>query len=508
MFLREFDRLVAISDLHLGGRKGFQIFCQGERLGSFIDGLTSSDSRRLALVINGDLVDFLAEEPAMYFDAAGAIDKLERIYGDPAFAPVWQALERFVAHQGRTLVVTLGNHDIELALPPVAEWLVERLSGGDDSRRGRIVLALGGAGYSCRVGSAEHGSKRVLCMHGNEVDPFNVVDYAALLQVSRALNREETVPEWSANGGTRIVIDVMNDIKRRYPFVDLLKPETDGVVPALIALDPGHLKRLGGILKIVRYVARDAARMRAGWLGGDEEVPAEEPSDAEVVGQVLAEQGMTGPAPAAAASSTGSVADLLASAQASVDAGSDPKEEAAAAASDEMLGVLDPVKRAFGISTGSDEGDRREILRRFLEKKVTDSREFDVAEEDGVYTALDQKVSKSIDFLLTGHTHKARAIPRGDGAWYFNSGTWIRLIKLETEFVTDAEQFERVYEALGAGTIEALDGVRDLAGKRTELVWHRPTAITIVGDEDAEPWARLDEVGEDGSLEELGSSRT
>lgn len=505
MYLREFDRLVSISDLHLGGREGFQIFCQGRRLAAFVDRLTESDTERLALVVNGDIVDFLAEEPAMYFDADGAIPKLERIYEDPAFQPVFQALERFVARPGRTLAVTLGNHDIELALPPVAEWLLHRLSQGEEDRRGRIALALEGAGFSCRVGSEKHGYKHVLCMHGNEVDPFNVVDYGALLQVARALNRDDEVPEWNANGGTRIVIDVMNDIKRRFPFVDLLKPESDAVVPALIALDPGHLGKLGGILKIVRYVARDKVRMRAGWLGGDEEVPADEPSDAEVIQEVLEEQGMTAePAAAAAGGSGDAVTDLLYQAQTRVDAGDE--RAPAAGGEEELLGVMGPVKRAFGISTGSDEGDRREMLRRFLAKKLADDETFGLDERDEVFTGLDQAVGRSVDFLITGHTHKARAIDRGAGAWYFNSGTWIRLIKLEPEVVTDEDRFARVWAALGAGTIDALDDVRDLGGERGELVWHRPTAVTVVGDEDAPTYGRLDLVGEDGDVELLARS--
>ena len=36
---------------------------------------------------------------------------------------------------------------------------------------------------------------------------------------------------WRPNAGTRLVVEVMNNFKRRYPFVDLLKPEATAAVP-------------------------------------------------------------------------------------------------------------------------------------------------------------------------------------------------------------------------------------------------------------------------------------
>jgi hypothetical protein len=84
--------------------------------------------------LNGDIVDFLAEAPAGYLDPQGAIHKLERIfYQDTAFSSVWLALQEFIAQPDRQLVLVLGNHDVELALPHVSEWLLERLSNNDSA---------------------------------------------------------------------------------------------------------------------------------------------------------------------------------------------------------------------------------------------------------------------------------------------------------------------------------------------------------------------------------------
>ncbi len=81
------------------------------------------------MVLNGDIVDFLAESPAAYLDPNGSIDKLERIfYKDKSFSGVWTALQEFVAQPNRQLILVLGNHDVELALPHVTEWILEKLS--------------------------------------------------------------------------------------------------------------------------------------------------------------------------------------------------------------------------------------------------------------------------------------------------------------------------------------------------------------------------------------------
>ena len=129
----------------------------------------------VALVINGDMVDFLAEPGAEAFDPGGAIQKLDRIAGDAAFAPVWKALKKFVRTKDRRLIITLGNHDLELALPWVREHLLGLIAGDDDAARGRVVLAFDGTGFLCRVGNAT-----VLCLHGNEVDDWNVTDFETI----------------------------------------------------------------------------------------------------------------------------------------------------------------------------------------------------------------------------------------------------------------------------------------------------------------------------------------
>src|ERR1700737_1501863 len=106
--LPQFDEMYVISDLHLGGAPGFQIFNSGRELVALIDYIRDRPATRVALVINGDSVDFLAAPGAGYFGTNGSNDKLDRIVGDVSFKPIFDALTQFVARDNRQLIITLG----------------------------------------------------------------------------------------------------------------------------------------------------------------------------------------------------------------------------------------------------------------------------------------------------------------------------------------------------------------------------------------------------------------
>ena len=70
----EFNRAFVVSDLHLGGVAGFQMFSAGiqfKKLCENIAALTNNDNPTL-LLINGDFVDFLAEPDANYWNGTTA----------------------------------------------------------------------------------------------------------------------------------------------------------------------------------------------------------------------------------------------------------------------------------------------------------------------------------------------------------------------------------------------------------------------------------------------------
>jgi UDP-2,3-diacylglucosamine pyrophosphatase LpxH len=437
-----FDELHVISDLHLGGPEDFQIFGSTAELAALVTELANADStRRIGLLINGDFIDFLAEKPNTYFDPKGAIAKLDRIMGDLAFAPVFRALQKFLVKKNRTLIVNLGNHDLELALPWVREHLIQALCGRSLVARGKMRIVLDGTGILCGVGQA-----RVLCVHGNEVDSWNVADFERLRRIGRNLQFGQVVDAWVPNAGTRMVIDVMNDIKKRYPFVDLLKPETEAVVPILLALDPSALQKLREAAAAAGRRAWDAARMATGFLG---DVPVAVAETATSPPEVpLSRISALVPGASLAAAEPEHLLELV---ENEARQGTKPIDLVRG----EQAKQLGFWGAAWKLITGKP---THEVLREALENLDKD-RSFEIVDEkDETYRELEKLTAPDIDFVVAGHTHLERAMPRksGRGA-YFNSGTWARLIRIEPDVRRDPVRFERLFNLLKGGTMAALD---------------------------------------------------
>jgi UDP-2,3-diacylglucosamine pyrophosphatase LpxH len=433
-----FDELYVISDLHLGGAKDFQIFNADKEAAWLIDDLRQREpAKKIALLINGDLVDFLAERPALPFDPFCAVDKLDRISRDPAFEPVWTALCRFAQTSSRTLVINLGNHDLELALPWVRAHLLKILTGGDEAAAARIVLTFEGSGFLCRVGAA-----KILCVHGNEVDDWNVTDHEKIRRIGRDLLQGRPVESWIPNAGTQLVVDVMNCLKAKYPFVDLLKPEIEAVVPTLLALAPDQGDKVQAIAATVRHLAWDSFRRATGLLGvGDEPGAAVEPMAFGATGGLRTEKERQQYAQA-----------LLRAAEERLR-GEEPADPMSLIPSDQQggyLGTVGAIRRFFrGESTS-------EVLREALEELGKD-RSFDLDFADGPFNRLDERMGDA-DFLVAGHTHLERALRRRKrNGWYLNTGTWVRLIRLEKDVLADKAKFEKVFTTLSSGTISDLD---------------------------------------------------
>ena len=474
----QFDELHSISDLHLGGVSGEQTFNKGELLAATIDHLRQkSPDKRMILVINGDSVDFLIEPNPMYLDPNGAREKLERIFKDPAFAPFWQALRAFAQTPNRWVAVTLGNHDVELALPEVRERFLYELSGDDLAARGRVALVFDGTGYPCTVGKAQ-----VLCVHGNNADIVNVVDHNALRRVVYDMNYSRSPKDWEPNGGTRMVIDVLNSIKTTLPVLDFLKPESKAVAPVILALDSSQIGKIKKIAPVLVTFTRDKIRRLTGFLSADEILeegaPEAPPTEDDAMNELLGGTFSVQQAPA----------DDIDSILAMADAGLD--EDSSASAAGDQEGMLGGGGLVWDLIRGrSAEDNLREALLDWLH----DDNTFDFRAEDATFKSLDEDVGADIDFLLTGHTHLEKALRRkkGQGA-YFNSGTWIRLIRLTEEMLNNETRFSEIFDAFKAGTLEAMDAVEG-------LVLDRPTVVSI--EQDAEGvYGELRHVVENGQL--------
>lgn len=442
------DQIHVVSDLHLGGALGHQIFKEGPALAAVIDHLATAPARRVGLVLNGDIVDFLAADDAKHFDPVGAPRKLQAIFDAPAFAPVWQALARFTRAEGRVLVLVIGNHDVELALPEVQALLLSHLCGSDAAARGRVRIAMDGTGYSCLV-----GGRRVLVIHGNDADPWNIVDHDGIREYVRAENGGAARRMPATNAGTRLVVDVMNGVKRSFPFVDLLKPETVPVPGVLLALPVDLHPPLLDFAKITLRLAYDKARADTGFLG-DAPPP---PEDGYRALDIL----LRGAAPRVASED---VERLLDRAQADFAAGRRPTDVLGQDDA-EMLGV-------GGLIWDRISGrDPRDNLREALAKYLATDRTFAFDEEDDLFREHDALVGPDVPFIVTGHTHLERRIRRKRAMGvYFNSGTWIRLIQLRPEMLASREAFAPVYKALSEGAISDLDDTPGLVIARRTVV--------------------------------------
>ena len=114
--------------------------------------------------------------------------------------------------------------------------------------------------------------------------------------------------------------------------------------------------------------------------------------------------------------------------------------------------------------------DTRETLRAALEDLQKD-RSFKWSQEDDTFRRLDEAIGREVDFILAGHTHLERALRRRKtNGCYLNSGTWVRVIKLEPKVLADQAEFNKVYGAVAAGTKDALDKFDGLVLRRRTFV--------------------------------------
>nr|WP_254803937.1 metallophosphoesterase [Methylobacterium sp.]USU34561.1 metallophosphoesterase [Methylobacterium sp.] len=433
------DTLHVVSDFHLGGKAGFQIFRAKAKFEVLVRALLDeARERRVGFVINGDFVDFLAEEPAAYFDAANALDKLRRILADPSFVGVATGVRELLASPNVSVAIALGNHDVELALPWVAEGLMDALSGHDQEARSRLTLETAGLGISACVGSA-----KVLCLHGNEFDEWNVTDYEALRRSARAMRWGASTEPYAANAGTRLVVDVMNAVKVRYPFVDLLKPETGAVLPLLLALDPSLARRIPDAVGTIPKLARDTVRWRAGYLGD----PGA--GTTHVVGPRIHPDILDGPLTDRERSEV--AARLLDRTEDRMRDGVDARALASSEQGNDLLGIGGALRRLV------ERAPRSEVLREAIDYLDAD-RSFDRSEIDTTFRRADQEVPPNVDVVVTGHTHLERVLRRRNGkGYYFNSGTWASLMRIEPLVRRDPAAFEKFLGKLAGRDLNQLD---------------------------------------------------
>lgn len=452
--------IFVISDLHLGGGEGFQMCSPAGQtnLAAFIRWAKGQHSKENAvrLIINGDFVDFLAEEPFAEFtdNDTAATGKLREII--KRTQDVWDALAEFVAN-GAALTILLGNHDIELSLPGPRRLLLETVGAG------RVEFIYDGQAFV---------DGPVIVEHGNRYEKENFVSHDSLLEVREAISRGETPPEMKRILGSAMVNTIINPLKKDHPFIDLLKPETTAMVPLLAVLDPSTLLQLRDLRKLPYwdYLTIKQPRLSDG----------KKPS-------------FRGPGLSPTSLPEGESSEMKAF--------DDAFAYAANLVLGEQISRMPPRGRPTRVMRGvvgspsafwADLESFFEMSREFLEKKIEQIKEnwthqkkdklfdalryfakniemtFDGGTESAKYAEPAQAlVDRGFRVVVFGHTHLAKRVSlnteNGEAAVYLNSGTWADLMRLpDAFFATDEGQarqsFETFYEKLERNE---LDGLRE-----------------------------------------------
>jgi hypothetical protein len=156
----------------------------------------------------------------------------------------------------------------------------------------------------------------------------------------------------------------------------------------------------------------------------------------------------------------------------------------------------------------SNKENRVEKLRKALKENLESDQSFVVTQEDEMFEKMKKEIGPNVNYLITGHSHKERAIARkAPDCYYFNSGTWIRLIRLTEDVLDNSEEFARVFAAFESGSMEQLDAINDLGPSHDQpLVMLRPTVVSIV-EKDGDTYGELRRANPDGSLQPVENTR-
>lgn len=427
-------KIFVISDLHLGGADGFQMCSDQKSLAEFIDWVAArAAADRDAdynLVLAGDIIDFLAEREWLSFTHSedDALKKIESVFKN--FRPVFSALRNFVESKS-TLTVLLGNHDVEMSLPRVRRRLLDELGWG------RVEFIYDNEAFV---------AGDVIIEHGNRYDSWNAIDHDSLRQIRSLLSRHQELDGiLLETPGSVFVTTVMNDLKSKYAFIDLFKPETLAVALLLSTLEPKKIfsfegaKNLlmEGLFKSISLVKPAVYGQFVNRYDGATNMPTR---------RTL----MAGETDDAAAAEKRRFEELL------VEIGYDPEAIAALSAAEaggtQMSGELDAADagaeswgdyafrslRSFSGRINSalarEERDERaaEIKLNRIFKAFKYLRSTEKADDENGYVKAARHLSKDFRLVVFGHTHKALKKRLGDGGEtapvYLNSGTWADVI--------------------------------------------------------------------------------
>ena len=158
--LRVDTLLVFLSDTHIGGDAGHDIFESPNELTALLEEL-SAYGGPVELVLAGDFFDFLE-----IGDVPSGENRVTVTITRPEYRTMFSTLRTFAAGEGHRVVYLPGNHDAEVWWNPAVQKTLREEGLVDE-------FALS---YAARFESVPE--RVVYCEHGNQFDPANSIkDY-------------------------------------------------------------------------------------------------------------------------------------------------------------------------------------------------------------------------------------------------------------------------------------------------------------------------------------------
>ncbi|QDV45130.1 Calcineurin-like phosphoesterase [Stieleria neptunia] len=442
------DRVVVISDLHITPAARMGNFDAGGSLVRWAKRLLADEPKNQILVLNGDIVDFLLLEsrPARFeLSTAPALvaTTLDRIAKQMPWASDWRAgLRAWLALDNR-IVLLSGNHDPEWLHPDTTTILRRWIAGSDAqaSEDDRIEIWRHAKPWLAKVGRWD-----VVVAHGHRADPVNDIDPHVVHQALADGQSDLRMP-----AGSELVLGPINVFKRamdpisgrrRFPFLDSVKPEFPGVLLLLLYLDAGLVRKnlpdqLRPLLRVLMKQIRGQLFGGAGLAVAD----ASNVSDAiaEQMGQMMAQHVWES---IDESDRKANVATMYKLEQCLKQSPIEPE-------SDQPIGLL-----------ASHGGFEKTFLRAWLRaERTTSTTFFDTAKASGMDREIMNSgfaMSNGPNAVVAGHTHAARRIDQSANHVYLNSGTWTRLLDL-SRFDDSDESMIELIDAIEHDQIELME---------------------------------------------------
>jgi hypothetical protein len=211
----------------------------------------------------------------------------------------------------------------------------------------------------------------------------------------------------------------MNPLKQKYGFVDLLKPENEGVLPLLAVLEPGSITQIGEVWKLRK-------RMKKARFGADGR-----PLDPANIG--------VGPR--------------------------DPEQSLFDLAR-ELAGDTGAIGARGPLQQRTREMMLRGLYRAFRAMAERHARALHINEESPTYgDPAEALAGRGFKLVIFGHTHLAKRVPLRNGGLYLNTGTWADLIRLPAAVLGNDEAAAMAELTLLADDLER----NDLGARRKQL---------------------------------------